>query len=58
MGRNKPKILSDLERKALLSDVIKILTCGDKEIVDTFGGFIEAEAKVCELLKRRKSIKK
>jgi len=52
------KSLSNFEKNKILSDSIKILTCGDKEIVDAFAARIEALVKVVRSEKKKRAVKK
>jgi len=44
--------LSDFEKNKILLDTMKILTCGDKEIVDAYAALIEAQVKILRLKKK------
>jgi hypothetical protein len=53
MAVKKRKKLRDFEKDDILSKTMEILKCGDKEIVDAFAALIEAQAKICELEKKK-----
>lgn len=53
MATKGKRSLSDFEKNKILSDTMKILTCGDKEIIDAFAALIEAQVKVLRSWKRK-----
>jgi len=53
MATKGKRSLSNSEKNKILLDTMKILTCGNKEIIDAFAARIEALAKVVKSEKKR-----
>jgi hypothetical protein len=53
MATKGEKNLSNFEKDEYLRKAMKILTCGDKEIVDAFAALVEAQVKVLRLGKKK-----